>query len=67
MTAPRLPLNYLFHPVLSETAALTVQLFQELLHSFYALVQWVIFFQVLEAEALGTPMLSPDGIKISKE
>ena len=67
MTAPRLPLSDLFHPVFSETAALTVQVFQELPHSFYALVQWVNIFQLLEAEALRTPIMSPDGIKIYKE
>ena len=68
MVAPDsiLPISSLFRTVLSSTTSLTVQGFQWLPQSSYPLVRWFKIFQVLELEALATPMLSLDGINKSK-
>ena len=61
-----LPLSAFFQPVLSENTAEKVQCFQGLPMSAYSLVRWGKIFQVLEAEALETPMLYLGVIKRSK-
>ena len=63
---PILPISSFFHTVLSSTTALTVQGFQWLSQSSDPLVRWFNIFQVLELEALATPMLSLDGINKAK-
>ena len=62
----RLPLSSFFQPVLSGKKADRVKGFQGLPMSAYFLVRWGKMFQVLEAESLETPMMSPDGIKRAK-
>ena len=68
MAAPdsRLPLSAFLQPVLSGNTEDTVQRFKGLPMLVYSLVRRVNIFQVLEAEALETPMLSLYGIKRSK-
>ena len=63
----RLPSSAFLQPVLSMKTSIMIQDLQGLPQSYYSLAQWVNIFQVLEAEALETPMLSPYGIKKAKK
>ena len=64
--APRLLFPAFFQPVLSGKTVDKVQGYQGISMSAYSLVQQENIFQVLEAEALETPIMYPGGIKRAK-
>ena len=65
-SATRLPSSAFYQSVLSGAAASNIKNFEGLPLSSYTLESWRKIFQVLEAVAQHTPILSPEGIKIAK-